>query len=273
MRPDSAVYRRPPGLAGVELLHLADPAFAFAPHMHDAYVFWFNAHGAERVRIGGVSGILQPDSFGVVAPGETHANHAVTRRRSLESLYVDEAVVADVAAQLELPASRAAFASRLQRDPQARQALMRLHAALMRGTDAFFLRQEFLEAFALLLGRHGEARRPRPLPDAPEKVRLAEAIMREAPGSATGVDELAARCGCTACHLIRLFRRHRGMTPHALLMDLRLSRAKDLLASGTPIADAAARAGFTDQSHLTRRFRARFALTPGTYRAQMTPHD
>lgn len=271
MKNTTATYRRPPGLPGVELLHLADPDFRFAPHVHDAYVFWFNGHGAERVSINGIGGsdILQPDSFGVVAPGETHANHAVTDERSLQSLYVDEAVITDVATQTGTSVHHAAFRSRLQRDPQSRAALCRLHTILMHSADTFLQREAFLDTFTHLLHRHGEAATPPRLPAALDKVRHAESVMHERYGQPLDVDELAAHCGCTACHLIRLFRRHRGMTPHAFLMDLRLRRAKSFIALGTAIADAAIDTGFTDQSHLTRRFAVRFGITPGAYRKQI----
>jgi AraC-like DNA-binding protein len=37
--------------------------------------------------------------------------------------------------------------------------------------------------------------------------------------------------------------------------------------AGTGLADAAAAAGFVDQSHLTRQFKARYGVTPGRWAA------
>lgn len=269
MRAPALTYRRPPGLFGVEILDCPDPAFSFAPHTHEAYVFWVNARGAERVSLGGGSDVLRPDGFGVVAPGETHSNHALTGQRRLKSLYVDEAVVRDTAEQLGGHADRAAFRSSLHCDPLSRRALLGLHACLAATRDPFLARESLLRVLTLLLGRHGEAPAPAAPPRDPGKVRRAEAAMREGLDRPLGLDELAARCGCTASHLIRLFRRERGMTPHAYLMELRLLRAQGLLAGGADIADAALASGFSDQSHLTRRFAARFGLTPGLYRLQV----
>jgi AraC-like DNA-binding protein len=43
-------------------------------------------------------------------------------------------------------------------------------------------------------------------------------------------------------------------------------RARDLLRSGVPIAEAALRTGFVDQSHLNRHFKRIIGVTPGQYR-------
>lgn len=261
-------YHRPPGLAGVELLHLTDQSFSFAPHMHDAYVFWLNGQGGEKVSLGGSSDILQPDSFGVVAPGEVHANHAVTEFRTLESFYVDQAVVDEVAVQVG--ASGSEFRSRLQKDRHSRRALAWLHRVLMQSSDSFFVRESFLRVFGYLLERHGESGGSASVGCAPAKVSQARLIMGERCADSLCLDEIANECGCTAAHLIRLFRRETGMTPHAYLMEARLGYAKQLLAHGAGLAEIAVDAGFTDQSHLTRRFKARFGLTPGQYRCQIS---
>ena len=56
------------------------------------------------------------------------------------------------------------------------------------------------------------------------------------------------------------------MTPHAWQIQCRLVRARQLIDGGHPLVDAAAVAGFCDQSHLTNRFRRAYGITPGEYR-------
>ncbi|WP_158949981.1 AraC family transcriptional regulator [Pseudodesulfovibrio cashew] len=267
MHSFSTRYRRPPGLEGVEVLRLADPDFHFAPHTHDAYVFWINGTGGERVSFGGSSAILQPDSFGVVAPGEVHANRPVTESRTLESFYVDPIVIEEIVGQCGGRSS--GFRSRLQRDTEARGWLADLHAVLIRSEDAFLIHESFLSVFSRLLGRHGEYRLyPRPGSE-PRKVAEARSILDERFAESLGLDEVAALCGCSACHLIRLFRRETGMSPHAYLVERRLACAKALLAEGASLVEVALDTGFADQSHLARRFKLRFGITPGRYRRQV----
>ncbi|WP_329373517.1 helix-turn-helix domain-containing protein [Streptomyces sp. NBC_01483] len=51
--------------------------------------------------------------------------------------------------------------------------------------------------------------------------------------------------------------------------DLRLCRARALLAEGTAPSMAAAEAGFADQAHLTRWFTRTYGVTPATYRSTL----
>jgi AraC-like DNA-binding protein len=57
------------------------------------------------------------------------------------------------------------------------------------------------------------------------------------------------------------------MTPHTYLTDCRVRAARRLLARGESVAHAAFACGFSDQSHLTRLFKAHAGLTPGRFRA------
>jgi AraC-like DNA-binding protein len=65
---------------------------------------------------------------------------------------------------------------------------------------------------------------------------------------------------------IRRFARATGMTPHAYRLAAKLKDARGLLRVGLSPAAAAADAGFADQSHLGRLFRAAFGTTPAGYR-------
>jgi AraC-like DNA-binding protein len=99
----------------------------------------------------------------------------------------------------------------------------------------------------------------------PATIRRALELLRDDPTLKITLDELAAQVGLSTYHLIRAFRKYAGLTPHAYLKQLRITRALSLLREGHSIADAALSAGFSDQSHLTREFRRSLALTPGTY--------
>jgi AraC-like DNA-binding protein len=77
--------------------------------------------------------------------------------------------------------------------------------------------------------------------------------------------QLAALVNLTPCYLLRLFTRTTGLPPHAYLTYVRLRHAKQLLAHGCPIAAAAYQTGFADQSHMTKRFKRAFGITPGQY--------
>lgn len=86
-----------------------------------------------------------------------------------------------------------------------------------------------------------------------------------------GADALARAAGAADRYqLARSFGATYGTSPHAYLVQLRLLRARQLLAEGERPATVAAACGFADQSHLGRWFRRAYGLTPGAYRTGCT---
>jgi len=77
---------------------------------------------------------------------------------------------------------------------------------------------------------------------------------------------IAAGLGLSREEFTRRFHRGVGLPPQAWRIAHRLDLARTALRRGAPLADTAADAGFSDQSHLGRRFRAAFGITPGRYR-------
>jgi AraC-like DNA-binding protein len=77
--------------------------------------------------------------------------------------------------------------------------------------------------------------------------------------------ELEAIAGLTRYELARQFRVVYGTSPYRYSLMRRLDLARDDLRRGASLAGAAVGAGFADQPHFTRVFRAAFGVTPGRY--------
>ena len=93
---------------------------------------------------------------------------------------------------------------------------------------------------------------------------VARRIM-ETPEAPFSVAEMAEQAGYSQWHFLRCFQKETGLTPHALQLICRLSRARVLLRKDTAAAEAAVSAGFTDQSHLHKVFKSHHGLTPGQF--------
>jgi len=79
------------------------------------------------------------------------------------------------------------------------------------------------------------------------------------------VQDMADLSGRSPFQMIRAFRKELGVTPHALLIQIRIKRATALLKQGVPIAGVAVDVGFVDQTHFTRHFKRMHGDTPGNF--------
>jgi AraC family transcriptional regulator len=78
---------------------------------------------------------------------------------------------------------------------------------------------------------------------------------------------LAGIAGVAPSHLVRAFRRHKGVSLSSYSRRLRLDWAAErLAATDAPIAEIALAAGFADQSHFTRVFRRQLGTPPAGFR-------
>lgn len=89
-------------------------------------------------------------------------------------------------------------------------------------------------------------------------------------------DDVAAvvgEVGYSHRRFIALFDDAVGLTPKRYCRVQRLQRALTALGPhGQPLATVAAAAGYADQAHLTREFRALAGVSPGEYRARIGAH-
>ncbi|WP_217987844.1 AraC family transcriptional regulator [Halomonas salipaludis] len=120
---------------------------------------------------------------------------------------------------------------------------------------------------ALMHHLTGQPTRPRSLP--PATLRELAAYLDEHVAEEVSLDALCQRSGYSAGHLIRAFKQHFGLTPHAYLINRRIQLGQRQLKQGKPIAEAALNAGFSDQPHFQRTFKRLVAATPHQYRSPL----
>lgn len=88
------------------------------------------------------------------------------------------------------------------------------------------------------------------------------------------LDELAKSCNLSHAHLIRLFRRELGVTPHDYIRDKRMQMACKLLLTTTmPIKEIAAKVGIADLQRFNKTIRETFGCSPRKLRHDRTTPD
>lgn len=109
---------------------------------------------------------------------------------------------------------------------------------------------------------------PKPRPGLPPAVlRRAKEFLHDRMNRSPGITELSAACGMSVDHFSRMFKRSTGLAPHQYLSDIRLERAKRLLADGlTPIIEIAYEIGYANPSQFSAFFRKCTGLSPSAFR-------
>jgi AraC-like DNA-binding protein len=79
------------------------------------------------------------------------------------------------------------------------------------------------------------------------------------------IQDLARMSALSECHLISAFRYEFGLPPHAYHSRLRLAAACEALARGMAVASVAYEYGFADQSHLSRKFKSVYGVSPAAW--------
>lgn len=262
-----ARYWRDPALGGVELLRASFITHTYAPHAHEGFAIGVIVAGAERFRYRGADHVAPVGSVVAVNPGEMHTGEAVAEGWSYRMLYPSSELLQRVASQIAgRPQPIPFFGAPVIHDPALAQQIGDLHAALERADDPVARESLLVAALAALVARHADA------PPAAAAVGREGAVvararryLEERAAERPTLEQLAEHVGLSPFHLLRVFQRTVGSTPHAYLTHVRVSRARDLLNDGLPPAEVALITGFADQSHLTRAFRRIIGVPPAHY--------
>lgn len=252
---------------GIQMLSAWFAGAAFARHRHDTYAIGLTDSGVQSFGYRGSVHASMPGEVVVLHPDESHDGYAGAEGGfGYRIIYVDPSRVSEA---IGVIAGRA-LALPFVREPVVKS------ARLAQTIDAAFAcHLEPLAVDSIIL-------------------RLSEALIEETAGSSTCAtvlrpnlvaierarrfldaantrvvhsSEMEAISGLSRFELARHFRSRLGTSPYQYSLLRRLEFARDRLAADRSTVDVALGAGFSDQAHFTRMFRAAFGLTPARYRA------
>ncbi|RRV10623.1 AraC family transcriptional regulator [Pseudomonas sp. v388] len=259
---------------GIETLRAHFKGHAYDPHWHDSYLVGVTEQGVQQFNCRRRRHASTAGHVFLLEPGEIHDGEAPTEDGfTYRMLYMHpEWIAKELGAVFEdAPADhQPGFAANLITDPRMVNAIWFAFGAL-HGREPLMVRQGALDGLLERLTGHLDWRaRQNPDPRLPQVALRARDYLHANFRRDVGMDELALATGVDRFRLTRAFRAAFGLPPHAYLVQLRLSRARRLLAQGVWPADAAIEVGFADQSHLGRWFLRVYGLTPAAYRKRCT---
>lgn len=238
----------------------------FPMHFHEYYVIGLVERGQRALTCRNRDYTIGAGDILLFSPGDSHGC-AQTDGGTLEyrSIHVKRDVMLALAEEYTGQQTLPAFPDPVIRDGEAAGYLRDLHELVMTDGPVLCREERWRLLVSLLLERYG-AEAPQPAPGGREEVDRACAFMEAHLDASIRLSQLCDHTGLSKSTLLRAFVREKGVTPYRYLENIRIGKAKKLLAQGVPPVEAALRTGFSDQSHFTGFFSRFIGLPPGAYR-------
>lgn len=254
--------------------HTATAGCEFQPHSHPAFTVTVVLAGRMTATIGGCTLELSGGDVALTNVSQSHSAHAV--EVEFVSICISPVLVNELAAEIGLMRASAdiCFRSNLTFD----ETLMRFareivsEMAAEQVGSAVMLDALVGQLVIHLLRCHLTVRKSDQIElsrAGPVDRRLRRAIefMHDNFGREIALEEIAAAAYLSEYHFARFFKQISGVTPHVYLANLRLERARKLLAeTALPISEIASMVGYQSQSHFTKMFKSVTGVTPRAYR-------
>jgi len=241
----------------------------FPPHTHETYVIGVTLDGVHSYMHKGVRVRCEAGTICFINPDEVHDGSPDSQGYSYRMTYPSpQFLSALLRAETGRPVGPPRFRTPGVHDPELAQMFCAAHRALEGKKEALFADEKLIGFYLTAIERYAGG-----LPgmiaagQEPEAVARIKDYLIAHMAEPTDFQTLAGQGGLSAWHLIRVFRKATGLTPHAWLVDRRVHHARELLRAGESPSHIAVQCGFADQAHLTRSFKARLGVTPGQYRA------
>ncbi|UCU98553.1 AraC family transcriptional regulator [Acidovorax radicis] len=263
---------RPSASAPVEWVRHAEPidgvkriearfhGKAYAMHRHDTYGFGSTLAGVQSFNYRRTRRDSLPGHTMVLHPDEPHDGQAGTDEGfEYRMVYVEPALIQAVLQGQALPFIEGGVTT----DPRLAIAAQNLLWHIDTRPEPLEHSNAIAElAFALEAGAGAPARLPKGDFLAAQR---AYDYLHANQEKVVALGELEAAAGRDRWSLSHDFRIFYGTSPYRFQTMRRLDAVRRMLTSGASLADAAATAGFADQSHMTRHFTKTFGLTPGRW--------
>lgn len=259
---------------GIETIKAHFEGHAFDPHWHDSYLVGITLSGTQQFHCRRERHRSQPGDAFLLEPGEIHDGDApVEGGFTYLTFYLDERWLTGAIQGLyeSTPGSYSLhFTQTLTREPQLVCAIGETFSTL-HNDEMKIVQQSTMDNLLSRITAHCHWRKklPSQLQSAALAHRARDYLYAHI-GENVGLSDLARETGTDRFTLTRCFKREFNLAPHAWLIQLRLAKARQLLARGDQPVDVAAAVGFADQSHLGRWFQRAYRISPAHYRRLCT---
>jgi len=246
-----------------------EPIWELKPYVLVDYLLWWILDGVGRAWVQGREFPLGPGTCLLLSPGMAlRALHDPKRRLRVFYAHADffDARSRKLSpASLDLPPIPVVVNDLATFEPLTRQ-IVEGHNL---GTEAGALKRNLAVRLALLQIHAASESRPSRADDT--KLSAALLAVRENPGIAWTVPEIAQRAGLSVSQTARRVRELTGLSPQGFVIRARIERARRLMEeSAMSLKQIAESLGYTDVYFFHRQFKSVTGMTPGQWKCQPT---
>jgi AraC-like DNA-binding protein len=253
-------------VGGVELLRAWFAGEAYEKHRHDTYAIGVTDCGVQVFDYRGSVQASTPGQVVVLHPDEVHDGRAGTAEGfGYRIIYVEPSHLSEVLQVLCGRPCPLPFVRPVSTNARLSQAVQRAFQSPLEPLAVDSLMIDLAEG--LLAGERSGGRAVASQRVNVSAIERARQFLDAERTRVVHSTELESVTGLTRYDLARQFKRMCGTSPYRYLLMRRLEFARQRMHLERPLVEVACEAGFADQAHFTRAFKAAFGLTPGRYRA------
>ncbi|NJN59688.1 MAG: AraC family transcriptional regulator [Leptolyngbyaceae cyanobacterium SL_5_9] len=258
-------------LDGLELFRATAIRYSYARHSHASYSIGLIEAGVGGNYYRGSTYLAPPGSIILMNPEEAHTGYSAEEQPlSYRMLYANINVVQQIARDLQIQ-DFPHFKDAVVQDRTLAKHLLSLHQELERSPNQLEHQSRFVNVLSKVLTHYADVKVPSFRPQKEHRaVQLVKTYLQDRFSSNISLEQLTNITGLNRSYLIRVFCQSVGMPPYTYLNQVRVEKAKQLLAQRLAVAEVAIAVGMSDQSHLTRHFKRIVGITPGQYRQMST---
>lgn len=264
-------------LDSLEMLHATGIVASSSRHSHETLTLGIIEQGAALLTHKGEPHSIASDCIVVINPDDAHACHpenslGYSQRIMYPSVALLEQATHELAARSQLIPL---FQQPIIEDKTLLQQMQQLFRTLETSTCVLEQETQLLQTLISLISAHAKIPpvQTQPVYSEPQAVRQIREYLEANYVENPSLSQLAALTHLSPFHLSRVFYQAVGLPPHLYLTQVRVSRAKKLLAQGWAIAQVAQAVGFAHQSHLHRHFKKMLGVTPKQYQNSKNVQD
>lgn len=241
----------------------------FPEHFHEEYVIGFIAEGSRKFRCNGHIYHLNAGAILIINPKEIHScEHYGKAKLHYFSININKHIMREVVLSITGKDILPCFTTNVLQEKDLAINLIDLKDMIVQNQHNLASEELFLMLMSRLLDEYANINLSQIGKDEVSinaKINNVCRYLDDNFQRNVSLDELSILSNLSKYHLIRLFTKERGISPHKYLETIRIEKSKIMLEKGIPIIDIALQMGFVDQSHFSNSFKGLIGLTPRTY--------